>query len=324
MKNLSKGSFNKLFSHIYVEKKASCHPKAKEILSRFPSSQVILIEHYKDVFCRRGQNFTLQKKSPKLILAVRSSKFIYAGSDMCDSFGNSNFVCSSQIMNCLYDCEYCYLRGMYSSANIVVFVNIEDTFSEVLKILPAYICVSYDSDLLAFEGLAGFVREWLEFCERNPKATIEIRTKGGSLSSIENCKPIPNAMLAWTLSPEPIASKFERGAPSLERRLAQMRRALDAGWKVRLCVDPVLKLNGWREMYGQLAKECKMAVKLTELLGVSVGAFRANSGYFKKMCGLQPDSEIFAYIDGYSSGEAVRYSDEEEIVKYVSELFEIP
>jgi len=29
-------------------------------------------------------------------------------------------------LNCVYDCEYCYLQGMYPSANIVVFVNFED------------------------------------------------------------------------------------------------------------------------------------------------------------------------------------------------------
>ena len=54
-------------------------------------------------------------------------------------------------MNCIFDCEYCYLKGMYPSANIVVFVNLEDIFAEVAQKLEnhsLYLCVSHDTDLL--------------------------------------------------------------------------------------------------------------------------------------------------------------------------------
>ena len=70
-------------------------------------------------------------------------------------------------MNCVYNCEYyCYLKGMYPSGNIVVFVNLEDIFAELEEILqkhPVYLCVSYDSDLMALEDLTGFVESWLGF-----------------------------------------------------------------------------------------------------------------------------------------------------------------
>lgn len=55
---------------------------------------------------------------------------------------------------------------MYPSANIVVFVNLEDIFAEVERVLenhPLYLCVSYDTDLLALEPLIGFVQEWCAF-----------------------------------------------------------------------------------------------------------------------------------------------------------------
>ena len=28
--------------------------------------------------------------------------------------------------NCIYDCRYCFLQGMYRSAHYVVFINYED------------------------------------------------------------------------------------------------------------------------------------------------------------------------------------------------------
>ncbi len=71
-------------------------------------------------------------------------------------------------MNCIFDCAYCYLKGMYPSANIVVFVNLEeDIFAEVERVLenhPLYLCVSYDTDLLALEPLIGFCAGMVCFC----------------------------------------------------------------------------------------------------------------------------------------------------------------
>lgn len=45
------------------------------------------------------------------------------------------------MMNCIFDCEYCYLKGMYPSGNLVVFVNLEDIFAELESLLAqkAYI-----------------------------------------------------------------------------------------------------------------------------------------------------------------------------------------
>mgnify|MGYP006970641936 FL=1 len=35
------------------------------------------------------------------------------------------------MMNCIYDCSYCYLKGMYPSGHMVLFVNIEDTWKNL-------------------------------------------------------------------------------------------------------------------------------------------------------------------------------------------------
>ena len=35
--------------------------------------------------------------------------------------------------NCLYDCSYCFLQGLYSSADYVVFVNYEDFLEDIIQ-----------------------------------------------------------------------------------------------------------------------------------------------------------------------------------------------
>ena len=56
-----KDCLNKPFSHIYIEEKVKNNPKAQEILGNFKSSQLIDINHYKDVFTPSGQNLLLAK-----------------------------------------------------------------------------------------------------------------------------------------------------------------------------------------------------------------------------------------------------------------------
>ena len=52
------------------------------------------------------------------------------------------FDYTSCMMNCVFDCEYCYLKGMYPSGNVVLFVNLDDIFDEVYKLLQKHPCIS--------------------------------------------------------------------------------------------------------------------------------------------------------------------------------------
>ena len=39
------------------------------------------------------------------------------------------------MLNCLYDCRYCFLQGMYRSANYVLYVNYEDFTKDIDTLL---------------------------------------------------------------------------------------------------------------------------------------------------------------------------------------------
>ena len=169
MKNLNRSYYNPPFSHIYVEREVAEDPETKRIFAQFPQAEVIAIDHYKDVFCRSRQDYVRQHAVQNLILAAKHGELLYTGAPVCQSFGNEHFYYTSCVMNCVFDCEYCYLKGMYPSANLVVFVNLEDIFAEVEKRLaahPVYLCVSYDTDLLALEHLTGYAARWIEFVRR--------------------------------------------------------------------------------------------------------------------------------------------------------------
>lgn len=298
MKNLLSNLKCSSFSHIYVENKAFENENTKFILSNFKNSHIIKINHYKDVFCRKNQDFAIQKMAPKLILAVNEGNLIYNGADVCEDFGNEYFYYTSSIMNCLYNCEYCYLQGMYSSANVVIFVNLEDIFKKVEALLrkhPVYLCISYDTDILAFENITSFTKKWIEFTRAHESLKIEIRTKSINFRSIEKLKPCDNVIIAWTLSPEEISKKYEINTPDFNSRLISIKSALSKGWKVRICFDPLLYIKNWEKYYKECIEKTFQVIPPSKIQDVSVGVFRISKDYLKNIEKVNTDSVILSY-----------------------------
>lgn len=295
MKSLNKEYFNDFFSHIYVEASVRKHPRTREILRKFPSSKVIEISHYKDVFCRSKQSYALQHRSQNLILAAKQGTLLYEGAPVCQSFGNQYFYYTSCVMNCIFDCEYCFLKGMYPSANIVIYVNLEDIFAEaeqMLKAHPLYLCVSYDTDLLALEQIIGYAEEWCLFAEKHKDLKIEIRTKCANKLFVRNVRPIPGVIYAFTLSPQTVIDAWEHHTPSLAERLWCASELLQAGCPVRLCFDPMLYLPEWKRHYAEMLEQVYDTIDLEKILDVSIGTFRVSQDYLKKMRKQQPDSAV--------------------------------
>lgn len=271
------------------------HPRTERILKKFPDAVVVEIEHYKDVFCRSHQNAALQHFAQNLILAGKEQNFLYKGAPVCQDFGNSHFYYVSMIMNCVYHCEYCYLKGMYPSGNIVLFVNLEDCFArvdDILKEHSLYLCVSYDTDLLGLEGIAGYADEWVQFAKAHPQLKIEIRTKSANLSFFSDVQLSPNVIYAFTLSPQCVVERYEHHTPSLSKRLDCVETAVLHGLHVRLAFDPMIYIRGWKEAYHEMLCEISDRIGFDRIEDASVGTFRISQEYLKKMRRDEPFSAV--------------------------------
>lgn len=304
----------KSFSHIYIEEGIWDHIRTKEILSRFPKAIKIPIRHYKDSFNRNAQNFGTQKQSPKLILAEKKDQFLYPGSDFSPNFSHPHFYYNTLALNCIYDCEYCYLQGMFPSANLVLFVNWEDFFKETKSFLDKngslYLALSYDTDLLALESFFPATSSWIEFCHNEPNLSLEIRTKSTNFQSISHLTPSPNIFLAWTVSPEKVIETIEHGTPSLKARLKSIQKAIQVGWNVRICIDPILRIPDWQTHYQSLADTLGKELKSNGSIEFSVGGFRMNLDFLKQIITTRKDSAIL-FHDFEKKDKIVSYSKQE-------------
>lgn len=315
LKSLS-AYYNK-FSHIYVEKEIANHKNTENILNKLKNSKVIIIDNYKDVFNRKRQNFYIQKKSQNLILAKKHYDFYYKGSENCEDFNNSNFYYTSFILNCPYYCQYCYLQGMYNSANVVVFVNIEDYFKSISNLCKnkyIYLCLSYDSDILAMEGITGFTGLFIEFIKEHKNILAEIRTKSASFSAIKH-KYIPNNIIfAWSLLPQEVINMYEYNTPSLGERINSIKTALEKDLEIRISIEPVMKIKNFDKVYTDFIDYLFKEISAENVRDINIGVFRLSKVHYKRM--KNNCKNVFAY-DFTNNDNTVTYNDYEELRKII-------
>jgi spore photoproduct lyase len=284
---------------IYIEEAIRQHPRVMDIVARFPQARKIACGRYGEVFNPRAQNFRLQKQQPALILAEKYKNFALPA-PVGYGIGATRNYYFSHMLNCLYDCRYCFLQGMYQSANYVLFVNYEDFQQDIRQLCAEspdenlHFFSGYDCDSLALEPVTGFVEQFLPFFATLPNAWLELRTKSTQVRSLLNLEPLPRCIVAFSLSPDEIALKVEAKAPSVERRLDALCKVQEQGWQIGLRFDPLIYQSGYQQQYRQLFEQVFSRIDLNLLHSVSLGVFRLPENFFKKVHKLYPEEKLFA------------------------------
>ena len=310
---------------IYIEEAILQHPRVTEIVTRFPHARKIICGRYGEVFNPKAQNFRLQKQKPALILAEKYKHFVMAAPAGYGIGANRNYY-FSHMLNCLYDCRYCFLQGMYQSANYVLFVNYEDFQDEIRQLCfdrpteDIHFFSGYDCDSLALEPVTGFAGQFLPFFETIPNAWLELRTKSTQIRSLLNREPISRCVVAFSLNPDEIAAKVEAKAPSVQRRLDALRKLQEHGWQIGLRFDPMIYQTGYQQQYRQLFEQVFSIINRDQLHSVSLGAFRLPEKFFKKVHKLYPDEKLFASpLDNQQGMISYRQELEQEMMHYCTE-----
>jgi spore photoproduct lyase len=141
-----------------------------------------------------------------------------------------------------------------------------------------YIHTGELADGAYFEPVSGVAAALDEVLLRRPNVTVEYRTKWADLSAFEHLRSKSNIVLAWTLSPEPAAKQFERGAPAVAMRVRAMAKMAELGFKVGLRLDPIIHFPGWREAYESLLSNLFNEVSAASIDKVVLGALRFPAG----------------------------------------------
>ena len=323
---------------IYVEEIIKNHPRTKFILNKFKKSRIILINKYGEIFNKRNQNFRIQKANPCIILAYKKDGFVLSAPEGFGIGSSKNFY-FSHMYNCIYDCRYCFLQGMYSSANYVIFVNFEDFDIAIKNTIEKNInskltfFSGYDCDSLALENVTGFAKHILSIFRTYPQIEIEFRTKSIQKQPFLSLKPMQNVILAYSLMPELMSSSLDNKAPSISKRINVISELASKGWKIGLRFDPLIHGQNWKELYRELLENIYKNISLDCLHSVSFGTLRFPKRMFKDIFKLYPneplftsplslnnkmisyDIEIEQEMTSYCKNISLRYINEDQIFK---------
>lgn len=290
-----------MFNTVYLEKEIENHFRVQEILKKISFHRVISIDRYSEIFNRKNQDFLIQKKNPALILAKKYGKFIQKIKPQSGILENNYYF--SPLLNCPFDCEYCFLKGFFRSAFFVLFVNYEDFKEEIDKVDTSFFFSGYDSDSLALDHITELFFQYYEWFKKSTNF-IELRTKSINIQNLLKKEPIKNMVIAFSLNTKKIVNRFER-APDLSQRLNAISTLSKLGWQIGIRFDPLILYEGCEKDYIQLFEE---VFSIGDLHSITLGALRYPKSCFKNFYEREKNillSNLFEH-DGFFSYEEKR------------------
>lgn len=283
--------------NLYMEEEVVNNERALKIEKKLRYENKIICKSYKEIFNPKSQNFRIQKNEPSVILATKKKNLVLKAPKKF-SIGLSENYYFSHMLNCVYDCNYCFLQGMFNSAHYVIFVNYEDFFiniEDMIKNKSSDICFfsGYDCDSLALEDITGFIEFFLKKFIRLKSGILEIRSKSTNIKSIKKIDPSNNIVPAFSLNPEYSIKSHEHNTPKLINRLNAINELQNLGWNIGIRFDPFIWYGDFSKM-SIFFKEVFTSIRINNVHSVTIGNFRMANNYLKRMVKINPtDPYIF-------------------------------
>lgn len=285
---------------IYLESKAKDYPLTHRILSKFPQAQILEIDHYKNIF---DKNIGKQQLAPAIIIAKQEHIPILPVPENYGREGKSFFFKTS--LNCVFDCEYCYLKANFKTQHSVIFVNydqikqaiknhIQDLRNSWYEGMINFYASNY-SDIQGIDMITEFNQTFIPFFEEFEHVLMETRTKSPVINSIltANDGKIPkNTEFSFSINPESIIKSYEKWTAPLEARIKAVKLLIEKGYKVWLRFLPLLPVENYEKLYRELLQKLKAELDFSKISSIFIASLIYNPWDFKQMQKKNPNSDL--------------------------------
>jgi len=165
---------------------------------------------------------------------------------------------------CPFDCAWCYLKGTFrfhptkTKPVIKDYVKIKLHTSRFLEEVetPEILNTGEIADSLMEEGLRKpFSKFIIPMFEGQNRHKILFVTKSDNIKHLLEISPHNQAIVSFSLNADEVAKKWEKGAPSVERRIEAGRKLSQAGYEVRIRIDPMVPVPDWKKHYIELVEQ---------------------------------------------------------------------
>lgn len=165
---------------------------------------------------------------------------------------------------CPFDCAWCYLKGTFRFHPTKTKPVIKDrlkveshtrTFlQEVIN--PEILNTGEIADSLMTEGTEHpFSKFIIPIFEKQSTHKVLFVTKSDNVKHLLEINPHNQAIISFSLNADKVAKKWENGAPSVDRRIEAAKKLYQAGYEVRIRIDPMVPVENWATHYTMLINQ---------------------------------------------------------------------
>jgi spore photoproduct lyase len=187
------------------------------------------------------------------------------------------------------------------------------------------------ADSLSMEHLTRAAREFIPWFGNTYNGYLFMLTKSDNVDDILNLPHHGHTIITWSINDQRVSQKFEIGAPGFERRLDAAYKVQQAGYPIRLRLDPIVPFDGWKSAYFDTIRNIFKKVSPER---ITLGTLRFEKGFYNMRnvifttgselpSLLETMNPMFEpkVIDGFKSPKSGKYSFSDdkraEIFRYI-------
>ena len=297
---------------VFIHNKVKDDHVAQNVIAQCPSATIHFISSGKSCDIKAASEI-LKGKSSLLDQVIAGKDILYVGpvgqGDVdyftmpdkrmnCPAFARLKHASNG----CYYKCDWCYLKLTYRAQWPYITIKAEHdklwdkTYRAIRKNKRPIMFNSGElADSLSLEHLSMFGRDFIPWFGFQPNGYLFMLTKSDNVDHILDLDHNGHTVIAWSLNEPSVSRRFEIGAPTFERRLAAAQKVQQAGYPVRVRLDPIVPFEGWREAY---AETIRRIFEVLDPQRVTIGTLRFEEGFYKQRNQIfATGSEILKYVD---------------------------
>ena len=254
----------------------------------------------------RGMDKLMEERNV-LLLRDRKSPFI---EQFQHPLGRcAKFYKMTACNNCNFWCEYCYLYLTFRTCPVSThFVNYDKMFKDIEKFdrqcIPDALRVLNLGELgdpLAVDDITGLSEQLVPFMPKHaPRTKLLFLTKGDCIRNLLEMAHGGQTIVSFSVNTDKVWQYLEHRTPSPTDRLKAARKVQDAGYEVRLRIDPVVRYSTWEKDYRRLTE---MIFDHVEPSRITIGEYRPAEGLSSHIKARFPESSLLK-VNGSLISEA--------------------
>ena len=259
-------------SEIIIHEAVRNDPITQHILSTWTGKPPAYIKDSKPATIKAASTLLSEAPSELLPLIAIGKQVLYlspAGTDFIDKFEieDKRLMCPefSRLKlasnGCYYNCDWCFLKATYRANQNFITVRVQydkikESITNKLKGAsgPQLFNTGELADSLSMEHLTKAAREFIPFFGETDNGYLYMLSKSDNVDDILKLKHNGHTILTWSLNADFVSKKFEVGAPDFVSRLKAAKKAQEAGYRIRVRLDPIVPIVKWEHFYAGTIK----------------------------------------------------------------------